>query len=139
MKTISYLFFLSVVLSGCQPTGKSSVQSQDATATKKSRMDSVLMELSGTPDSLRTPEQKETIRKIQLMVAKYVEVKDGVFSFTLPKAEFVEKTGLGIEYYDVIIKNIDDNNSMIGIKGFNAKEAEESFNRMKQELLQEYQ
>lgn len=104
-------------------------------------MDSVLMELSGTPDSLRTPEQKETIRKIQLMVAKYVEVKDGVFFFTLPKAEFEEKTGLGIEYYDVIIKNMDDNNKAIADStlGFNAKEAEESFNRMKQELLQEYQ
>lgn len=104
-------------------------------------MDSVLMELSSTPDSLRTPEQKETIRKIQLMVAKYVEVKDGVFSFTLPKAEFVEKTGLGIEFYDVIIKNMDDNNKAMADStlGFNAKEAEESFNRMKQELLQEYQ
>lgn len=104
-------------------------------------MDSVMMELSGTPDSLRTPEQKETIRKIQLMVAKYVEVKDGVFSFTLPKAEFVEKTGLGIEFYDVIIKNMDDNNKAMADStlGFNAKEAEESFNRMKQELLQEYQ
>lgn len=95
MKIISYLLFLSVVLSGCQPTGNaSSVQPRDSTAAK-THMDSVMMELSGTPDSLRTPEQKETIRKIQLMVAKYVEVKDGVFSFTLSKAEFVEKTGLG--------------------------------------------
>jgi len=55
------------------------------------------MELSSTPDSLRTPEQKETVRKILLMVAKYVEIKDGMYSFTLPKEDFVEKTGLGIE------------------------------------------
>lgn len=103
MKTIFRLFFLSVVLYGCQPTGNASaLQSRDSTATKKQPMDSVLMALSSTPDSLRTPEQKETIKKIQLMVAKYVELKDGVFSFTLPKEEFVEKTGLGIEYYDVI-------------------------------------
>lgn len=73
------------------------------------------------------------------MVAKYAELKDGVFSFTLPKDEFVGKTGLGIEYYDVIIKNMDDNNSMAGINGFNFEEAEESFNQMKREVLKENQ
>ena len=128
MKTIIYLFFSLFFLGGCQHHEK---------VAKKSHMDSVLIELSNTPDSLRTPEQKETIRKIQLMVAKYVELKDGVFSFTVPKDDFVEKTGLDIQYYDVVIKNMEDNNAMADQMNF--KEAEASFNAMKERILKENQ
>ncbi len=136
-----YVLFLLALCSSCgQTADRSSDETPDTTAVKPSRVDSMMMEISRTPDSLRTPEQLETIRKVLLMVARYVEIDDGVYAFTLPKKEFVEKTGLDIESYDAIMKNMDDNNSYTEemAERIDFKELEESFNKQKEQWLKEY-
>ena len=131
------MLFLLALCSCGQMTDRPSAETPDSTVATLTRVDSMMMEISRTPDSLRTPEQKETIRKVQLMVAKYVEITNGVSSFTLPKDEFVEKTGLDIDFYDAILKNIDENNAFIEEMGekVNIKELEESFNEKKKQWL----
>ena len=139
-KPLIYMLFLLALCSCRQTADRSSVEKPDSTAREMTRIDSVLMELGRTPDSLRTPEQQETIRKIQLMVARYMEISGGVASFTLSKHEFVEKTGLDIEFYDAIMKNVAEINSFIAEMAdtVNIKQLEESFSKQKKQLLEEY-
>ena len=137
-KHIIYALFLLALCSCGQTADRSSDETPDTTAVKPSRVDSMMMEISRTPDSLRTPEQKETIRKIQLMVAKYVDISDSIATFTLPKDAFVEKTGLNIEFYDAIMKNMDEINSMPNKDNVDFEQLEESFRKQKEQWLDEY-
>lgn len=94
MKTVIYFLFLLIALSGCQSGTKEISEPKDSSVRTTSSIDSILMKLAQTPDSLRTSEQKETIKKIQKMIARYVELKDGKFSFTLPKKNLKLKLDL---------------------------------------------
>lgn len=61
------------------------------------------------PDSLRTPQQKEFIRKLQQLIVEYTAVENGQMVFRLSKEQFVEQ-GFPEEYYILIQKDLKTNN-----------------------------
>jgi len=62
-----------------------------------------------TPDSLRTPEQKEFLRKLTKVVYENVVVKNNQMVFKLSEKEFIAR-GFPVEYYELIQKDMVNNN-----------------------------
>jgi len=62
-----------------------------------------------TPDSLRTPEQKELIRKIQKVLIEHVGAENNEMVFRLSEEEFVSR-GIPVQYYRLIQKDLVTNN-----------------------------
>lgn len=65
-----------------------------------------------TPDSLRTPEQKEFIKKLTIILIENIGAKNNEMIFKLSKEEFVAK-GIPVEYYELIQKDLATNNKYI--------------------------
>lgn len=61
------------------------------------------------PDSLRTREQRIFIKHLSEILAEHVTIKNNHMVFTLSKKQLVS-LGIPSPYYDVIQKNIRDNN-----------------------------
>lgn len=131
MKATVCMLFILIAGLGCRepsvPKGSS--------IREKSMVDSVMSQIYRTPDSLKTPEQRQILKKVRIAIAKYVQLRDGNFSFVLPKEQFVKKTGLDIAFYDAFIKNMEENNSMSKKMNFKDKEMEEQFNKDKRRWL----
>jgi len=62
------------------------------------------------PDSLRTPEQRHLLKRLGKIVVDYVEVKNNHMVFTLSREQLLSM-GIPSQYYDIIEKNIRDNNA----------------------------
>ncbi|UAY55442.1 hypothetical protein [Arachidicoccus terrestris] len=62
------------------------------------------------PDSLRTPEQKQFLRRFLILAAKHIEIRNNHMVFTLSRDQLVEQ-GIPAPYYDMLQKNLRDNNA----------------------------
>lgn len=84
------------------------------------------------PDSLQTPDQKKLIKDLSIVAYENLIIEDNHMKFILTKDEFVKK-GFSEEYYDLIQKNIKDNNHFTDSLGVNITE---DFNKTKKEILE---
>lgn len=64
------------------------------------------------PDSLRTKEQNDILDTLNSVVARNMGIKDGHLIFKMTKEEFVKK-GIPVQYYDLILKDINANNNYL--------------------------
>lgn len=80
------------------------------------------------PDSLRTPEQKEFIRNLANVLVRYIKIENNHMILTLSRSQLIKK-GIPSPYYDMIQKNLRDNNSFID------KNDIKNFDSMWQDLL----
>lgn len=81
-----------------------------------------------TPDSLWTEEQKELVEKINKVIAENVKAVDDKMVFTLTQEEFVAM-GIPVEYYELIQKDMVNNNKFMKENNINVDSLLESNNQ----------
>jgi len=107
MKKIALIPCLLLFLFSCQ--SKSKIIDQTNSGQKEPYFKPGFHYVQQTPDSLRTPEQKELISKIQKVVLENTGFENNEMIFKLSREEFVAK-GIPEEYYDLIQKDLVNNN-----------------------------
>ncbi|MNK92502.1 hypothetical protein D3C87_1126290 [compost metagenome] len=93
--------------------------------------------LAQIPDSLRTEEQTELIKKLQKIIVNNIVVKDNKQVFDISKEEFLA-TGIPERYYKMMQRNISDNNALfdsIGVSNVDelVRKTKEDYNKSVQE------
>lgn len=110
MKVTTLTLCTALFLFSCQNNSK--VVDQTKSEQKEPYFKPDFKYVQQTPDSLRTPEQKELINKIQKVLAENTGAENNEMVFKLSKEEFVAK-GIPVEYYDLIQKDLINNNKML--------------------------
>lgn len=98
---------IAFLLSSCQ--NKAKINQIDTFTDKEAYFEPGYEYVQQTPDSLRTPEQKELIKKITIVILENTVVRDNELVFNLNKQDFMKK-GIPIQYYDLVQKDILNNN-----------------------------
>jgi hypothetical protein len=80
----------------------------DTTESEKEARQMIFL-LGSTPDSLRSPEQKALVKKLERIVYEHCQIKNDRFEVTLNKKEF-KTMGVPEIYYDILKKDIEDIN-----------------------------
>ncbi|HWK98481.1 MAG TPA: hypothetical protein VNQ55_00975 [Parapedobacter sp.] len=94
------------------------------------------------PDSIRTAEQQAVYdmlqKEIPRILSEHVEVKDSILVFNMTRDEFVE-TGLPEQYYDLLLKDIQNINYFSVSGQFHDQILEEIWNNGKhyKELMEQ--
>lgn len=125
MKRRLLLFFVGLVLMFCFSCAKK--------FTSENRGKEQLVHL--IPDSLLTPAQVELKKRIGEVIVKYVTIKDNKYVLSIRKREFINK-GIPSEYYNLLKKNIKENNDFI--RDNNIENVESLFNSMIIQLKRTY-
>lgn len=82
--------------------------------------------LASIPDSLQTPEQQMIREQVKMVLREHLFVKGNKILLDLNKEQFLA-TGLTERYYNMLMKNIYDNNRMfdsLGVKDLDKKLAD---------------
>ncbi|GEM63456.1 hypothetical protein SF1_14380 [Sphingobacterium faecium NBRC 15299] len=93
--------------------------------------------LGQIPDSLRTEEQTELIKKLQKIIVNHIVVKDNKQVLDISKEEFLA-TGIPERYYQMVQRNIRDNNALfdsIGVSNVDelVRKTKEDYNKLAKE------
>lgn len=146
MKNSLLLFLATLCLFSCENKSASGTD-DDATAKPteshnvvKNVADTTYVDVKGNkyqylgviPDSLRTPEQKQLIKLINEVSFKYMSVENNHMVFKLTREEYLAK-GIPERYYDLLLKNIQDNNLFFDANGI--KNVDKMINETREQLL----
>jgi len=137
-KIILFLFFIA--LFSCNR--KTTIVDTTEKDTTNKVSDTVYIDSKGgeykflgqIPDSLRTIEQTELIKKLTDITVEYMTVKDNHLVFLLSKEEFLAK-GIPERYYKIIQQNLVDNNTFYDANGI--KNVEEMIKKRNEEYKQQ--
>lgn len=110
MKRITLIPCLFLFLLACQNEVKKTEEESATQDTPYLDPDFEYVQL--IPDSLKTDDQKELVRKLQTLIAENLKSVDNELVFTLTREEFVAK-GIPEEYYILIQKDVVNNNRFL--------------------------
>lgn len=137
MKYLISTIGVLILLLGCQDTSQKPENGTASTTEDSTYLKPGFEYVQQIPDSLRTPQQKELVRKLARISVEHVKVIDNRMVFDMSKEEFL-RTGIPVEYYELFQRNMEDNNRYIkkhDIK--NVDKMVEKFRRNTRKLLEE--
>ena len=113
MRTLIFTILSVIFLSACQNNGKDQSEKPQQKNEYFQFGDEYVHMI---PDSLRTEEQQalyDTIKNVlPRIIGENVVIENNHLVFKMSKEEFA-KTGLPIQYYDLILKDMENNNNYL--------------------------